>query len=384
MAGARRGWCAACRFRPWKAPGAPLPETVALDALGYSPRWRALFRQHASTGLVPARVVRSDRGSALVATAAGIVRARPSARLLKSAAGPADLPAVGDWVALLAPDDLDVPRIEAVLPRASAITRGDPGGTAALQVLAANVDVVFVVHPIATAPNLRRIERELTLAWDSGALPVIVLTKADLSPAPEAARDAVASVSFGVGIVVTNALAGEGVAALLDHVAGHRTAVLIGPSGAGKSTLINSLLGEARQATRAVRVSDGRGRHTTVARELVPMPGGGVLIDTPGLRALGLTGSVEGIAATFPDIEDAARACRFRDCTHTGEPGCAVVAAVASGALPSARLDSFHKLVREAEVVAAKTDARLRAQEERKSKTLSKAAKEFNKHHRRE
>jgi ribosome biogenesis GTPase len=176
-----------------------------------------------------------------------------------------------------------------------------------------------------------------------------------------------------------NALTGEGVAPLLAYVSGHRTAVLIGPSGAGKSTLVNALLGEQRQATREVRVSDGRGRHATAARELIQMPGGGVLIDTPGLRELGLTGSEEGIAATFPDIELASRSCRFRDCAHTDEPGCAVRTAVESGALPRERLASYHKLVREAHVATKKTDVRVRAEENRKWKIIRKAARGFYK-----
>ena len=173
-----------------------------------------------------------------------------------------------------------------------------------MQVLAANIDIVFVVHPIAEPPNLRRIERELSLAWDSGAVPVVVLTKADLSDDPDAARAAVEAVALGADVLVTNALAGDGVElAASSYIAGHRTAVLIGPSGAGKSTLVNALLGEERQATREVRVSDGRGRHTTVARELIQMPGGGVLIDTPGLRALGLTGVGGGHRLGLPGVE---------------------------------------------------------------------------------
>lgn len=349
----------------------------ALKPLGYSPRWQALFEPHLARSLTPARVIRSDRGSALIATPAGVVRARLSARLLKSASGPADLPAVGDWVAVLAPVGIDAPLIEAVLERASAITRGDPGRTSDVQVLAANIDTVFVVHPIAGPPNLRRIERELSVAWESGAVPVVVLTKADLSADPEAARSAVESVALGTDVLAMNALSGEGVVPLLAYVSDHRTAVLIGPSGAGKSTLVNALLGEQRQATREVRVSDGRGRHATVARELVQMPGGGVLIDTPGLRELGLTGSEEGIAATFPDIELASRSCRFRDCVHSDEPGCAVRAAVESGALPPGRLASYHKLVREAHVATKKTDVRVRAEENRKWRIISKASKEF-------
>ncbi len=268
-----------------------MADIIALRALGYSPRWEALFEPYMGDGLTPARVIRSDRGSALIATPGGIGRAQPSARLSKAARGGADMPATGDWVAIQAGDDLEVPLIEAVLERASAITRGDPGKASEVQVLAANIDTVFVVHPIADPPNLRRVERELSLAWDSGATPVVVLTKADLSADPEAARTAVESVALGVDVLVTNALSGESAELLLAYITGHRTAVLVGPSGAGKSTLINALLGELRLATREVRIGDGRGRHTTVARELIQMPRGGVLIDTPGLRALGLTGS---------------------------------------------------------------------------------------------
>ena len=356
-----------------------MSDIPALEELGYSPRWQALFEPHLARSLTPARVIRSDRGSALIATPAGVVRAKLSARLLKSARGPADLPAVGDWVAALAPEDLDAPLIEVVLERASAITRGEAGKTSDVQVLAANIDTVFVVHPIAGPPNLRRIERELSAAWESGAAPVVVLTKADLSADPEAARRAVASVAPGSDVLAMNALTGEGVAPLLAYVSGHRTAVLIGPSGAGKSTLVNALLGEQRQATREVRVSDGRGRHATVARELIQLPGDGVLIDTPGLREFGLTGSEEGITATFPDIESASRSCRFRDCAHTDEPGCAVRTAVESGMLPPERLASYHKLVREAHVATKKTDVRVRAEENRKWKIIRKAAREFHK-----
>ena len=356
-----------------------MADISSLQALGYSPRWQALFEPFAEQGLTPARVIRTDRGSALIAMPAGIVRAQLSARLLKAARGTADMPAVGDWVAVLTDDDLELLLIEGLLDRASAITRGDPGKASDVQVLAANIDTVFVVHPIVDPPNLRRIERELSLAWDSGAVPVVVLTKADLSADPEAARAAVESIAIGVDVLVTNALSGESAELLLAYITGHRTAVLVGPSGAGKSTLINGLLGEQRQATREVRVGDGRGRHTTVARELVQMPGGGVLIDTPGLRALGLTGSEEGIASVFPDVEGLAGSCRFRDCTHNDEPGCAVRAAVESGELPPERLASYHKLLREAQLVAAKSDARLRAAESRKAKIMGRAIKDYHK-----
>jgi ribosome biogenesis GTPase len=356
-----------------------LPDISALQALGYSLRWQALFEPHAAQGLAPARVIRGDRGSLLAATAAGVVRVKTSSRLLKSAGDTADLPAVGDWVAVLVSDGNDAPLIEAVLERTNAITRSDPGKSSEVQVLAANIDTVFVVHPIVDPPNLRRIERELSVAWDSGAVPVVVLTKADLSADRDAARVAVEAVALGADVLVMNALAGEGIQPIFGYISDHRTAVLVGPSGAGKSTLINSLLGEQRQATREVRVSDGRGMHTTVTRELIQMPNGGVLIDTPGLRAFGLTGSEEGITSVFSEIDQASRSCRFRDCTHRDEPGCAVQAAVESGTLPPDRLASYHKLMGEAQFAAAKTDARLRAERERKSKIIRKAAKNYHK-----
>jgi ribosome biogenesis GTPase len=355
-------------------------DTDPLTQLGFSGRWQALFEPHAEHDLLPARVIRADRGSALVFASSGLVRAKPSTRLLKAASGPAELPAVGDWVAIATPQGANIALIEAVLARASAITRGDPGKASDVQVLAANIDTVFVVHPIADAPNLRRIERELSLAWESGAIPVVVLTKADISPDPEAAFSAVEEVALGVDILVTSAVADEGIEPLLGYLTGHRTAVLIGPSGAGKSTLINALLGEERLTTREVRLSDGRGRHTTVTRELVQVPGGGLLIDTPGLRALGLTGSEEGISSAFPEIATAARGCRFRDCTHHDEPGCAVTAAVEPGDVSPERLASYHKLLREAQVAAMKSDVHLRAEEDRKWKMISKASREYFKH----
>lgn len=353
-------------------------EAEALEAVGFSPRWHALFEPFAARDLTLARVVRTDRGSVLIATAEGVIRAKPSPAFLKDATGLADMPAVGDWVAVLTKGGVEIALIEAVLERASAITRGDPGGTSGVQVLAANIDTVFVVHPLAEEPNLRRIERELSLAWDSGAVPVVVLTKADLSSDAGSARESVRAIAPETDVLLTSALASGGAEVLLPYISGHRTAVLVGPSGAGKSTLINALLGQQRQATREVRVSDGHGRHTTVARELIQMPGGGVLIDTPGIRAIGLTGSEDGISSAFPEIDEASRSCRFRDCTHTGEPGCAVQSAVDSGALPAERLANYFKLLREAQVAAAKTDVRLRAEEERKGKTIAQARRDLN------
>lgn len=347
----------------------------ALCELGWGPLWEAAFASLAARGLVPGRVVRTSRGSVLVATEAGVTRAKISPGLTKSAEAAEQLPVVGDWVAVLMPEGDDAPLVEAVLARVSAITRTDPGKTSEVQVLASNMDTVFIVHPIADPPNVRRIERELSVAWDSGAVPVVVLTKRDLSADPEAAQVAVEAVAPGTDVLVTNARAGEGIAPMLGYISGYRTAVLVGPSGAGKSTLLNALAGEQLQATREVRVNDGRGRHTTVSRQLFRLPGGGLLIDTPGLRAFGLTGSEEGIASAFPDIEGLAAGCRFRDCTHHDEPGCAVTAAMAAGELPPERVASYHKLMGEAQDATAKTEVRVRAQEVRTSKA-HKAAKD--------
>ena len=353
-----------------------------LELLGYGPRWKALFAEQAAAlvdqysgeHLLCGRVVRVDRGSVLVTTESATLRAAPSARLLKAAA---IVPVTGDWVVVAAPPDLDIPLIEAVLERATAFTRGDPDKTSEQQVLAANVDTVFVLHSVSKLPNLRRIERELAAAWESGATPVVVLAKSDLSDDPAADLAAVETVAPGVDVHVTSAVSDEGVEALRGYGCGHRTIALIGPSGVGKSTLVNALIGEERQATREVRLSDGKGRHTTVSRELFVMPGGGVLLDTPGMRALAMTDRGEGIEAAFPDVNALAQECRFGDCGHTNEPGCAVLRAVGDGALPAARLASYHKLQAEVRVAAAKTDVRLRADEAKKGKTLSKNIRQY-------
>jgi ribosome biogenesis GTPase len=352
-----------------------------LDQLGFTDRVRALFEPFAEAGMTLARVLRADRGSALVATATGIIRAEPSTKMRKAAVSIAEMPAAGDWVALHVPPGHDIALVEAVLPRVSAFVRGDPGKSADGQVLAANIDTVFVVHSMADEPNLRRIERELSLAWESGATPVVVLAKADLSSDTGAERAAVEAIANGVDVHVTSAETGEGVEALLAYAEGNRTVAFIGPSGVGKSTLINHLIGEERQATAEVRLSDGKGRHTTVSRELVPLRNGGVLVDTPGLRAVAMVDADDGVATTFSDIRSIAEGCRFRDCTHENEPGCAVLAAVESGGLESGRLESWRKLRSESRSAAIRADARLSAEARRKAKAIAKAAKDYFKTH---
>jgi len=276
--------------------------------------------------------------------------------------------AVGDWVITGAD------RLEALLARWSSLERQDPDSAKA-QVLAANVDLVLVTVP-ADRPNAARVERELTLAWDSGARPVVVLTKADLGG--EHLADELASRLAGTDILATSAETGAGIDQLAALLVPGQTAVLLGPSGAGKSTLANALVGEHRQATAAVRSQDRRGRHTTSSRQLLSLASGGVLIDTPGLRSLGLM-SADGIDGVFPDVDGYASACRFRDCQHRDEPGCAVTAAVAAGELAAERLASYRKLVREAAAEQRRTDPFARQQAQRLWKQRAKDARQHDK-----
>ena len=301
---------------------------ISLVALGWDERLVAhaaeLPPEH-----VAGRVVRVDRGRCTVVTAGGSYRPHVH-----------DPVAVGDWVAL----SPDAQRVTAVLPRRSALTRRAAGEPTGSQTLAANIDHVLLVHGLDRGVNRRRLERELVLAWDSGAVPIVVLTKADLCPAVEAELSAAEAVALGVDVVAVSATGGHGLDRLRRLVGPGRTFVLIGASGVGKSTLVNALAGSDLQDIGAVRAGDQRGRHTTTAGELVVLDGGGVLIDTPGIRSVGLwsDGEGDGMAAAFADIEELAASCRFPDCAHDREPGCAVRDGVGEE-----RLASWHKLRRE-------------------------------------
>lgn len=314
----------------------------ALGPFGWTDRVLALFNEVADSTVEPARVVRVERSACVSVFADG------AEKLLHAPV----LPAVGDWIAARG----EV--VAATLPRWSQLTRADPSG-AAVQVLAANVDLVVITAP-ADRLSVARVERELALAWDSGAQPLVALTKADL--ADEAAERSLTGRLIGAEVLAISALTGRGVPELADHLRPARTAVLLGPSGAGKSTLVNALVGTDVLATGSVREGDHRGRHTTTSRQLVVLPGGGVLIDTPGLRSLGLAGDVP-LEHAFPDIEALAASCRFSDCRHETEPACAVEAAVSAGELDRDRLASFRKLQREVAAEARRSDPLLRRAE---------------------
>ena len=332
--------------------------------------------------MIPGRIARVDGPSMLVVTHAGQLRAEPAPHLRDHPQGREALPATGDWVAVRLDNDLPQPRLETVLPRTSALTRHRSVGqhdVGEIQVLAANIDVALVILSAAGEAskrartesarlNLRRVERVLAQVWASGAAPVIILNKGDLCPDRKAATAAVESVVRGAPVHITSALTGEGVEQIAGYAKGNKTLVLLGPSGAGKSSLANRLVGREVLETGAVRSSDDKGRHTTTARHLVQLPGGGALIDTPGLRAISMWASEEGIAQVFAEIVELAQDCRFRDCAHQGEPGCAVAAAIEAGRLDPDRLVSYRKLGRELGRQRVKTDkvARSRARQRRK------------------
>jgi len=302
--------------------------------------------------------------------------ARVSGRLRHTATARADFPAVGDWVAIEAPAGGGDARIRAVLPRVSRFSRRAAGDVTEEQVVAANIDVVFLVSGLDGDFNPRRIERYLVTAWESGASPVILLNKADVVADPEAMRRDVEALAQGVPVHAISAKHESSLAPVREYVTHGRTAALLGMSGVGKSSIANVLLGEERLRTHDVRESDSRGRHTTTGRQLVLVPGGGILIDTPGMRELQLWETGEAVAGAFADIDAIAEGCRFRDCRHQTEPGCAVLAAVAAGMLPEARLESFRKLQGEQAHQSRQQDERGRIETKRLGKIGAKALRQ--------
>lgn len=343
-----------------------------LERYGWQSFFADAFAPFGERGLIPGRVAVEHRALFVLYTEAGERKATVAGRLLRGKESAIDRPAVGDWVALRAPADSGRAVIEAVLPRRSAFIRKRVGRTSAEQVVAANIDTVLVVTAIGRDLSSRRLERYLSMAWESGAQPVIVINKTDLEEDASETELALGEAGLGAPTHRVCALTGDGIGALESYLAPGRTAALLGSSGVGKSTLVNALTGSTRQSVADVR-ADGKGRHTTTRRELVILPGGALLIDTPGMRELALLESDDGLATAFPDVNAIAERCHFRDCTHAGEPGCAVEAAIAAGELSVERVESYRKLVSEARHAAARTDERLRGERRRHDRVSAKA-----------
>ena len=353
-----------------------------LTALGWDDAFAEVFEQHARAGLRPGRVAVQHRGAYDVLTAEGELRCDVAGRLYEEAASPADLPAVGDWVAVAARPDERAGTVQAVLPRRTKFSRKTAWQASEEQVLAANVDVVLIVTSLNEDLNLRRLERYLTLAWESGARPVLVLTKSDLSDHVPAAVAEVESVAFGAPVHAISNVTGEGLEELSAYLRPGVTAALLGSSGVGKSTLVNTLAGEDILETREIR-DDGRGRHTTTRRELVQLPGGGLVIDTPGMREVQLWIAEEGLEEAFSDVTELFEHCRFSDCAHESEPGCAVKEALANGTLSPERWESYLKLQRELAHLERRLDKRAAAEERKRWRALSTFAREASRAKRR-
>lgn len=346
-----------------------------IEHYGWSDLLAAAFAPHARAGHTPGRVVQQQRDGYLVVTDAGEVRARASGRLLHEARELGH-PAVGDWVALSQNPRERTATIHAILPRSTAFVRRAAHSTRGLQIIAANIDVAFIVTSMNADLNPRRIQRYLAAAWQSGARPVVVLTKSDLSDDPQAVADElsarIAALETGCPVRLVSAREGAGLDALLSEVRPGETCVLIGSSGVGKSTLVNAFLSEDRMATGAIREHDDQGRHTTSHRELIRLPGGGMIVDTPGIREVGLIDAEEGVSAAFDDIENLPQDCKFSDCSHVNEPGCAVRGALESGALDPDRWAHFQKLKLELAAAEEKAERLVRDAERRRLAGLQK------------
>ena len=343
-----------------------------LKELGWNPFFESHFEEFNSAALTPARVIEELKGFFRVRSADDEYLAEISGKLQHQAVSREDLPAVGDWVAILARPDEGRARIEAILPRKSKLARKVAGREMSEQIVATNLDVVFVVSALNREFNLRRIERYLTLVWDSGARPVILLNKADLCPDATARASEVESIALGTSVHLLSATEKTGLDSVRAYLARGTTSAFVGSSGVGKSTIINGLA-DAALRVQPVREQDDRGQHTTTSRQMIFLTGGGIVIDTPGMRELQLWNHEQGAVQAFDDIATLAQSCKFRDCGHQGEPACAVEAAIQQGELAFARLENYRKLLAELSFQERKVNPVVARQVKEKWKKIHKA-----------
>jgi ribosome biogenesis GTPase / thiamine phosphate phosphatase len=355
----------------WQQEGAE----VFLKELGWNPYFESMWQEQNNSGCVRARVVSQQRGLWRIAGDFGERWSVPSGKMRAAAQAGGDWPAVGDWVA--AELESEQPAVlHAVLPRRSQFARKTAGKRVEQQVIAANVDTAFVVMALDGDFNLRRLERYLAQCWDSGASAVVLLNKADECGEVSARATEVERIALGTPVFALSAQTGQGLEALASFLTAGQTIVLLGSSGVGKSTLVNRWLGRGLQAVRPVREKDSRGRHTTTTRQLLLLPSGALVIDTPGLRELQLWDASDGVARTFADLDQLAAQCRFRDCRHENEPGCAVQAALLAGDLDEARLESRRKLEREQDFLRRKLDPEARTKAKHRIRILERGVRQ--------
>ena len=318
-----------------------------LIKFGWNKYFENEFKSSKEQGFIPARIAVENKERYLIYTNRGIFPAEVTGRLLYSAASPADLPKVGDWVSILFFGDEKKGIIHNILKRKTKISRKSADRKTEEQIIAANIDKSFIVQSLDSNFNLQRLERYITMSIEGGVQPVIILNKIDLVQNPNKFKIAVDAIAGDFKIILTGALSGEGIQKISSSISEGETVVLIGSSGVGKSTIINKLIGEEVQKTQRLSGYAGKGKHTTTKREMILLPSGGILIDTPGMRELAVWKSESGFDETFSDIEELSRKCKFKDCRHETETGCAILQAISSGSLDERRLMNYKKLQKE-------------------------------------